>query len=315
MKKDEYKILKKVNGVNYQIPLYLDEKYDNMGDMVTFDGEIEQTEQISNFTYSGNGQTIIVYNTTNVNKYKFFSESQFVIDWGDGITEVLTMPSSSDTVIPSKTHVYSVTGDVTISVTINSPWNKNNVKKTIKIPFINDYGYPEDLGTLTFNVPYTEVNGVTQDYVLDYRSITADTKPTIISFIGAGKSRLNEFKTYGNGNTYSINTTLGNTDLGNYISYNIDGLQYFDYENGYTHITGSTSGTTEYPFISETVYNGMLTRDEILLGFIDEPQIYSDIFIERGKQSIIERNLRLLEIDNIGEMEIYGGGYFKVKKQ
>ena len=59
----------------------------------------------------------------------------------------------------------------------------------------------------------------------------------------------------------------------------------------------------------------MITRNEMLIGFIDEPQIYSDIFVERGKQSIIERNLRLGEINNMGELEIYGGGYFKVKKQ
>ena len=47
-----------------------------------------------------------------------------------------------------------------------------------------------------------------------------------------------------------------------------------DYPDGYTHITGNTSS-----FTHEELYNGMITRNEHLIGFIDEPSIYSDIFI------------------------------------
>jgi hypothetical protein len=75
-------------------------------------------------------------------------------------------------------------------------------------------------------------------------------------------------------------------------------------------ITGSTES-----FTKEEVINRMITRDEHFLGFIDEPIIYSDIFVERGKQGVMEKNLRLSEIDNIGEMEVYGNGYFNVRKQ
>jgi len=156
----------------------------------------------------------------------------------------------------------------------------------------------------------TGTTAVTQDYLQDYRTLTGTTTSGItISFIAVGKSRLSEYKVYGTGNTYSISTTTGNTDLWYYTGYTIDGLSYYDYDNGYTHITGKTSGNTE------ELYNGMLTRNEMLLGFIEEPQVYSDIFVERGKQSVMERNKRLGEIDNMGELEIYGGGYFKVKKQ
>jgi hypothetical protein len=51
------------------------------------------------------------------------------------------------------------------------------------------------------------------------------------------------------------------------------------------------------------------------LGFIDEPQIFSDIFVDRGKQGIMEKNFRLTEIDNTGELSVYGNGYFIVRKQ
>jgi hypothetical protein len=74
-------------------------------------------------------------------------------------------------------------------------------------------------------------------------------------------------------------------------------------------------GTSTSDFVHEELYNGMITRNEHLIGFLDEPQIYSDIFIERGKQGVMERNLRLGEIDSTGELDIYGSGFFKVKKQ
>jgi hypothetical protein len=83
-----------------------------------------------------------------------------------------------------------------------------------------------------------------------------------------------------------------------------------DYSDGYTYISGWTGN-----YYHEEIYNGMITRDEHLIGFVDPPQIYSDVFIERGKQSVMERNLRLGEIDSVGELEIYGSGFFKVKKQ
>jgi hypothetical protein len=75
-------------------------------------------------------------------------------------------------------------------------------------------------------------------------------------------------------------------------------------------ITGNTS-----TFTKEDVINQMITRNEHFIGFIDDPTIYSDIFVERGKQGVMEKNLRLGEIDNMGEMNIYGNGYFKVRKQ
>ena len=75
-------------------------------------------------------------------------------------------------------------------------------------------------------------------------------------------------------------------------------------------ITGNTTGYTK-----EEVFNKVITRNEHFLGFIDDPQVYSDIFVERGKQGVMENNLRLGEIDNMDELEIYGNGYFKVRKQ
>ena len=75
-------------------------------------------------------------------------------------------------------------------------------------------------------------------------------------------------------------------------------------------ITGETTNVTQ-----EAIIDFMLTRNEHFLGFVEQPRIYSDVFVERGKQGVMERNLRLGEIDNVGELGVYGNGFFKIKKQ
>jgi hypothetical protein len=75
-------------------------------------------------------------------------------------------------------------------------------------------------------------------------------------------------------------------------------------------ITGTTVG-----FTKEEVFNKLITRNEHFLGFVDEPIIYSDIFVQRGKQNVMENNLRLCEVDNIGELSVYQNEFFVIKKQ
>jgi hypothetical protein len=217
------------------------------------------------------------------------------------------MPTVYDTNLPYVSHTYSSNGTKTIEVTIDSPWRVNKVKKQVTVPFTSSYGIPTDLGQLIFSVPYSEplITGQTQNYLQNYTTLTGQTQDTNISFIAIGKSRIDEVRKYGTVNAYS-----GLTITPNYTGYSINSLYYMDYEDGYTHITGTTAS-----YQNEEVYQGMVTRNEHLLGFVDEPQIFSDIFVERGKQGIMERNLRLGEMDSVGEISVYGSGYFNVKKQ
>ena len=136
---------------------------------------------------------------------------------------------------------------------------------------------------------------------------TNDKKPARVTvpLTEADMALIDEVRKYGSVNAYS-----GLTITSNYTGYSINSLYYMDYEDGYTHITGTTAS-----YQNEEVYQGMVTRNEHLLGFVDEPQIFSDIFVERGKQGIMERNLRLGEMDSVGEISVYGSGYFNVKKQ
>jgi len=286
----------------FDLPIFLEEEFDDMGVMVGFDGEVGQTEQKCNFTYSGNGNFVTVYNTVNTTITPTLVDVLYTLDWGDGSpTETLPAVHIGDLDLPSLTHEYTGVTGTTLMLTLNSPWEVNEVKKSIELPFISSYGFPTDLGTLTFKVPYTEEE-IEQTYLQDYRELTGNTENVTISFLGVGKSRVDEFKKYGDNDEYS-----GITITSGYTGYTIDGLEYRDYPDNYTYISGTTE---EYYF--DEIYNGMITRNEHFLGFVDEPTIYSDIFVDRGKLGVMEKNFRLSEIESTGELENYGNGYFNI---
>jgi hypothetical protein len=305
MEQNKYEILLKT-GTTYTLPIYLDSTLDEMGVMIGFDGNIEQIEQIVNFTYSGvtNTKTIHIYSSVNPDKLRTIIEQNFEINWGDGTpNEMLTINSGiNGSLLPSLTHTYSslISGS-TITIKLNSPWATEFATKNIKLPFKDPNDVINPLGTFSgATIPLDYLND------LDYND--DPTNNTIIKFMGIGQSRINELKKYGQNEYIGIST--GITDNIIWSGYTIDNLYYRDYPDNFTMISGETS-----TFTKEEVINHMITRNEHFLGFIDEPTVYSDLFVDRGKQAVMEKNLRLSEIDNLGEMEIYGNGYFNIRKQ
>ena len=198
---------------------------------------------------------------------------------------------------------------------------------------------PLDSGSLTFTIPsyllsdgtYSTETGKTQSYLTDleypsgFTAYPTGTTATSFTFMAIGSSRLAELKKYGS-TGYTQTLTSGTISGVTYTGYTIDGLSYKDMANGYTQITGNTANYfTTLPvgykvgdsptYATEYVMNKVLTRNEHFLGFVEQPRVYSDVFVERGKQGVMEMNLRLGEIDNMGELTIYGNGFFNVKKQ
>ena len=307
MRKLKYEILK--NSLNdYNVPIMLESSVDEMGVMVGFDGGIEQIDQLVNFSYTQSGNNVTIYGTTNPDKLRSLIGLSFNVYWGDNTTGVLSVNDGIvNTNLPSITHTYLENSKYIITVKLETPWTTNVVNKIIIVPTnitIND-----PLGTFTgLTIPsYSNLTGQTQNYLnnLDYTNNTGNTS---FSYIAIGKSRISEKKLYGSNNYYGV--TTGTDSLGVFSGYTIDNLRFMDYPNGYTMITGTTVGTSK-----EEVFNRLITRNEHFLGFIDEPTIYSDIFIERGKQNVMEKNLRLCETDNVGEIDLYQNGFFSVKKQ
>jgi hypothetical protein len=361
-------------NINYNLPIVLEANADEMGVMSSFDGNMEQVEQLVNFTYKVSGSVVTIYGTTNPDKLRKIVDQDFTVEWGvkqnltgstiTGSLEInkgilysnlpttgfdYTPYTSSNTGSYVETYTGSRISSFNVSIYLNSPWSKQKITKTITL---FDTGSITDnvniLGTFSgFTIPYTNITGSSLNYLNDYEYATGYTAtPTkSFKFMAIGQSRLGEFKRYGENTPYGVDSGSFSGSL--YTGYSINDLYYMDLADGYTMITGSvpnyrfgptsgytyeisgntintvpyitTSGNTtefeaEYEIIDYIIQH-RLTRNEHFIGFIDDPTVYSDIFVERGRQGIMEQNLRLGEIDSILELDVYGNGFFKVRKQ
>jgi hypothetical protein len=358
---------------NYNLPIVLEANVDEMGVMSSFDGNMEQVEQLVNFTYKVSGSVVTIYGTTNPDKLRKIVDQDFTVDWGvkQNITGSLSITGSLDSNggvlysnFPTASFNYtpytsSYTGSYQetysgssissfdVSIYLNSPWSKQKITKTITL---------FDTGSITDNVNvlgtctgFTTPSGSFLNYLNDYEySNTGYTATPLkpFKFMAIGISKIGELRKYGESTVSTSSYTTGSFSGSLYTGYTLPNdsgsLYYMDLADGYTMITGSvsnyrfgptsgytyeimgntintipyltTSGnTTQYA--TEYVINHMLTRNEHFIGFIDDPSVYSDIFVERGRQGVMEPNLRLGEVDNMKELDVYGNGYFKVRKQ
>ena len=48
---------------------------------------------------------------------------------------------------------------------------------------------------------------------------------------------------------------------------------------------------------------------------VDQPQINTDVYVERGKIAVYEPVRRIGEVDNLSDMINYGYGYFVIEKK
>jgi hypothetical protein len=151
----------------------------------------------------------------------------------------------------------------------------------------------------------------------------SSSNPIIVS--GYTTSNVNGLQVYGNkanlydgkfkkgvpvtGTSGNIGTYWGPDASNTYTAYTINDIDYYDYVDGTTIFVVESSGIT-----SDTIVCLGLTKNEVLLNVIDEPEIQSDVFIDRGKVSAYERVQRLNEIDNIGELMTYGYKFYNIVK-
>jgi hypothetical protein len=109
------------------------------------------------------------------------------------------------------------------------------------------------------------------------------------------------------GATGLVGTYWGPDPTNTYTGYTINGIDYYDYIDGSTIFIVQSSGLT-----SDMLVCSALTKNEVLLNVIDEAEIQTDVFIDRGKNSAFESIQRLNEIDNIGGLVQYGYGFFNI---
>jgi hypothetical protein len=214
-----------------------------------------------------------------------------------------------------------------------SPWGINLVKKDVTVPY-TDIVITNPKGTAYFYPSGGNWTGtpLMYDYIFSGDSIcdvdvqTSDNYTTIpIIITGYTNSTINDLEVYGSksnpllydgrfkigiqvtGNTETIGTFWGPSNGGLYTAYTINDVDYYDYIDGTTIFSVKSSGLT-----SDMIVCTAITKNEVLLNVIDEAEVQSDVFIERGKQSGLETIVRLGEVDNVGDLLKYGYGFFKV---
>jgi len=312
------------------VNIMLTESAVDLGYYTPTDGLIIQADVLNNFIVTANTlnpYTFMFYNTSDLEFIKFLQLSKYSLDWGDG------SPIQPVLGITPLTHTYPTAPNTyTITLTASSPWGISKVEKTVTTPYTNVV-ITNPQGNITFYPAGGSWAGtpISYDYIFtgdsntdinDYYSYNYTSVPFVVS--GFTESTLNDLAQYGpkinlaggkyklgvqvTGTTGEIGTYWGVDPTGLYSAYTINGVNYFDYEDFTIYVTES------YGLVPGDLVLSALTKNEALLNVIDEPEIITNVFVERGKYTALENVMRLGEVDNVGDLEKYGYKYFNIEK-
>ena len=104
----------------------------------------------------------------------------------------------------------------------------------------------------------------------------------------------------------------------------IYGLRYLDYTGKTRTLTingqNIVDNVTEFSYIGQglnmtNVSLSALTKEEYLFGIIFPAEVKSDVFIDRGLNSVMDKHLKFSEISNLNRLANYGNGFYKLNKQ
>lgn len=306
------------------VPILLRQSAVDAGYYSPFDGAVMQKDVVSNFIFSattGSPYTYYVYNTSD-ELQKFLELSSYTVDWGDNSPKQVISAYTPNSI----NHTYPV-ANKTYKITLEqkTPWGINFVTKTITTPFSNVV-INNPNGECFFAPSYGNWIGtpVSYDYIFSGDSVNEVVPQSTEQYIsvpftisGYSKSRITELAQYGpvkyqvgvpvisNGQIWGAIFVTAST----YTGYTIQEVDYYDYNDGTTIFFEQSSGLTQ-----DNLTAVPITKDEALLKVMDQPQISTNVFVERGKNSAYERIQRLGEVDNLGDMINYGYGFFNVIK-
>jgi len=307
---------------NLSVPILLRQTAVDAGYYSPFDGAVLQKDVVTNFLFSSTTSQPYVWNVYNTSDQfqKFLDLSAYKVDWGDGTPkETITTyaPNSITHTYPSATKEYIITLEQT------NPWGVTKVSKTINVPFTNVTIYNPN--GETFFMPLTGNwigTPVSYDYIFSGDAVNEVSAQTSNNYVtvpftvsGITKSRINELALYGSPKFQVGVPVISNGQIWGAISdmnsvftaYTITEVNYYDYSDGTTIFFQKSSGLT-----SNNLTSVPITKDEVLLKVVDQAQVQTNVFVERGKNSAYERIMRLGEVDNLGDMINYGYGFFNV---
>lgn len=307
------------------IPILFRQTAVDVGYYSVFDGAILQSDVVKNFVFSSSTMLpnrYYFYNTSEKELKTFLNLSSYKVNWGDGQPEDIVTTTSPNFIF----HDYLNPGNYTITLKQTTPWGLNEVKKDIVVPFTaTTITNPNGTAYFTPNNGSWSATPISYDFIFDgdaNNTISSQTSNNYVSvpftITGFTSSRLSELERYGV-NKYPVNVPVINNGVifgvinsigPSYTGYTIEGTQYIDLPDGKTVYFFQSSGLT-----SDWMVQSAMTKEESLLNIVSDPEVQSDIYIERGKNSALERIERLGEVDNVGDLELYGYKFFKFVNQ
>jgi hypothetical protein len=152
---------------------------------------------------------------------------------------------------------------------------------------------------------------------------------------GYTSSRLGEVKTLDKNNPYKVGVKGVFNVQPDFIEYELDGILYKTTRRKSFGEFRILKGLGRYPtsYIEvenlgkrvDTIFRVEKTEDsfeykplikeEEKLEQVFLPEIDAQIFIERESNNIYEKHMRLMDINNIGQLETYKNGFYNIKKE
>jgi hypothetical protein len=302
------------------IPIFFTQTINDLGIYSEFDGDLLQKDILTNFLYSADTNSpydVYAFNTSGDLTVSFLSFSKFFINWGDG------SPTQQISNQPLLHNYINSPDSYTISFSGINTWGTTVIQKEIFVP-LTGVTISNLEGTVTFTpqsgnwsgIPTTYNFNFTGDSQNNYQvqvSSTYTNTPFVVS--GYTTSKLTDLKRYGP-TKYTIgyqfiknNQVFGQVDdiTPDFTEYTINGIKYYDFPDGKTLFFVFSSGFTQ-----DNITLSAITKNERLLDFVMDPEVQSNVYIERGKYSAFEPLQRLGEVDNIGDLTRYGYNYYKI---
>lgn len=209
-----------------------------------------------------------------------------------------------------------------LNINYENPYNLTN-KEMLRIPQISLSGYSNY--SLNF-----KITGYTDSKLEDLRSYDAKApfktgfdieRANYYNYTNSLIKGVSRIHSMAEPRIYVFDAPTGST-LG--TSNQVNGLQYIEYTGQTRQVIlngiNSVIPITQFNYIPEgiNILNSSLsaiTKEEYLFGIIFPPEVKSEVFIERGITSVMDKHLRLSEIKNLNELSRYGNGLYKLNKQ
>ncbi len=320
-----YTLSGNTNGTSFltglTIPIFFTQSINDLGVYSGFDGDILQSDVTNNFLYSAstlNPYDIYFYNTSGDLTISYLTFSTYYMNWGDGSSTVQVSNQPINHVYPNTPSGY------TISLSGVNTWGTTIIQKQINLPATGvTITNLEGSVTLTPNtgnwsgIPQTYDFIFTGDSLNNYQNqISSSYVQVPFDVSGYTKSKINSLRGYGvNPFNLGVQLTVNGQVYGQidditplYTAYTINNIKYYDLPDGKTLFVAKSSG-----FTTNNITVTGITKNETFLDFVMDPEIQSEVYVERGKYSGFESLQRLNEVDNIGDLVRYGYNYFIIK--